>query len=167
MENYKTKESLNRQNQKMKLKLGPISSRFKVTSFVVITTNLEFNSTCRKKQFFSEYIDGAKSTHTILDVLQEKRSDDDWNVEANRILSDSWTGFTKYTLLKNLKGVYVVLRETDKIQATTRLENVWLEVWTKIGKAAQKREKSKNGQTRSQNSIMLAGLEAFISLIRK
>ena len=41
-----------------------------------------------------------------------------------------------------------------------------LEVWTKIGKAAQKREKSKNWQTRSQNSIMLAGLEAFISLIR-
>ena len=54
----------------------------------------------KEETVFSEYIDGDKSTHTILHVLQEKRSDDDWNVDANRILSDSWTGFTKYTLLK-------------------------------------------------------------------
>ena len=37
-------------------------------------------------------------------------------------------------------------RETDKNQATTGPDSVWPEVWTKIGKIAQKRERSKNGQ---------------------
>ena len=41
-----------------------------------------FNSTCRRKKhsFFWEYIDVTRSTHTDLDVLQEKRIDDYWNV---------------------------------------------------------------------------------------
>ena len=30
---------------------------------------------------------------TAMDVLQEKRIDDYWNVNGNRSLSDSWTGF--------------------------------------------------------------------------
>ena len=47
-----------------------------------------------------KYIDVIGSTHTDLDVLQEKRVDDYWNVDPNRHLSDSWKGFTKFTLLK-------------------------------------------------------------------
>ena len=46
-----------------------------------------------------KYIDVIRSTHTDLDVAQEKRIDDNWNVEENRSLSDSWTGFTRITLL--------------------------------------------------------------------
>ena len=34
-----------------------------------------------------------------IDVLQEKRFDDNWNVDVDRNLSDSWTGFTKFTIL--------------------------------------------------------------------
>ena len=49
-----------------------------------------------------KYIDVARSTHTDLYVMQEKRIDDYWNVDANRCLSDSWKGFTKFTLLKEL-----------------------------------------------------------------
>ena len=37
--------------------------------------------------------------------------------------------------------IFVVGRETDKHQATTRQKNVWPEVRTQIGQAAQKREK--------------------------
>ena len=44
-------------------------------------------------------IDVTRATHTNLDVLQEKRMDDCWNVDANRSLSDSWSGFTKFTSL--------------------------------------------------------------------
>ena len=44
--------------------------------------------------------DVTKSTHTDLDVMQVKRSDDHWNVDANRNVSDSCTGSTKFTLLK-------------------------------------------------------------------
>ena len=42
-----------------------------------------------------KYIDVTRSTHTDLDVMQEKRTDDCWNVDSNRSLSDSWTGFKK------------------------------------------------------------------------
>ena len=37
-----------------------------------------------------KYIDASRTTHTNLDVKQEKRIDD---------LSHSWTGFTQFTLL--------------------------------------------------------------------
>ena len=53
-----------------------------------------------KKETFPiplKYIDVTRSTHTDLDVLQEKRIDDYWNVDSNRNLSDSWRGFTKFT----------------------------------------------------------------------
>ena len=44
-------------------------------------------------------VDVIRSTHTDLDVAQEKRIDDYWHVDGNRNLSDSWTGFTRFTLL--------------------------------------------------------------------
>ena len=44
-----------------------------------------------------KYIDVTKSTHTDLDVLQEKKIDDCWNVDPSKHLSDSWRGFTKFT----------------------------------------------------------------------
>ena len=46
-----------------------------------------------------KYMDVISSTHTDLDVAQEKRIDDYWNVDGDRNLSDSWTGFTRFTLL--------------------------------------------------------------------
>ena len=46
------RESFNRQNQQVTLKPVPTFGRFKVTSSVVITMNLEFNSTCLKKKHF-------------------------------------------------------------------------------------------------------------------
>ena len=49
-----------------------------------------------------KYIDVNRSTHTDLDVAQEKRIDDHRNVDGNRSLSDSWTGFTRFTLLTKL-----------------------------------------------------------------
>ena len=47
-----------------------------------------------------KYIDVTRSTHTDLDVMQEKRVDDLWNVDGSRDLSDPWTGFTQFTLLE-------------------------------------------------------------------
>ena len=35
-----------------------------------------------------------------MDVKQEKRIDDYWNIDGSRDLSDSWTGFTQFTLLE-------------------------------------------------------------------
>ena len=47
-----------------------------------------------------KYIDVTRTTHTNLDVKQEKRIDDYWNIDGSRDLSDSWTGFTQFTLLE-------------------------------------------------------------------
>ena len=48
--NFKaSRKGLNRQKQKITLKPGKTSGQSKVTLFIVITLNLEFNSTCRKK----------------------------------------------------------------------------------------------------------------------
>ena len=41
-----------------------------------------------------KYIDVTRSTHTDLDVLQEKRIDEYWNVDSSKHLSDSLRGFT-------------------------------------------------------------------------
>ena len=47
-----------------------------------------------------KYIDVSRTTRTNLDVKQEKRIDDYWNVDGSRDLSDPWTGFTQCTLLE-------------------------------------------------------------------
>ena len=62
----------------------------------------------KEETFFMplKYIDVTRYTHTNLDVLQEKRIDYHWNVDANRSFSDSRKGLTKFILHKEkpLKG---------------------------------------------------------------
>ena len=47
-----------------------------------------------------KHIDVSRTTHTNLDVMQERRIDDYWNIDGRRDMSDSWTGFTQYTPLE-------------------------------------------------------------------
>ena len=47
-----------------------------------------------------KYIDVSRTTRTNLDVMQERRIDDYWNIDGSRDLSDYWTGFTQFTLLE-------------------------------------------------------------------
>ena len=47
-----------------------------------------------------KYIDVARSTHTDLDVMQEKSIDDYRNVDSDRNMSDSWTKFHKIQLIE-------------------------------------------------------------------
>ena len=46
-----------------------------------------------------KFFDVTRTTHTSLDVLQEKRINDHRIVDVDRTLSGSWTGFTKFMLL--------------------------------------------------------------------
>ena len=79
-----------------------------------------------------KYIDETISTYTDLDVMQEERIDDYWNVDTNRSLSDSWKGFTKFKLLKETppKRFLWFRRRLTKVETTTRPYHVWPEVWT-------------------------------------
>ena len=47
-----------------------------------------------------KYIDVSRTTHTNLDVKQERRIDDYWNIDGSRDLSDSWTSFIQFALLE-------------------------------------------------------------------
>ena len=59
-------------------------------------------------------------------------------------LSDSWKGFTKFTLLKEepSKGFLWFGRRLTKIQANIRPENLWPEVWSNMGRS---RSEKRNG----------------------
>ena len=46
------------------------------------------------------YVDVTRITHTNLDVMQAKRINDCGNVDGDRTLSDSLTGFTKFTFFE-------------------------------------------------------------------
>ena len=83
-----------------------------------------------------KYIDVSRTTHTNLDVKQERRIDDYWNIDGSRDLSDSWTGFTKFTLSDEKppdEKMWSVERLTKR-QATSRPDHLWPELWDEIGK---------------------------------
>ena len=124
-----------------------------------------------KEETFSiplKYIDVTRSTHTDLDVMQEKRIDDYWNVDENRSLSDSWTGFTMFALLmeKPTPGFMWSCGRLTRIQATTTPDHVWPEIWIKIGKSAQKKEKEEWAKG-NPSSITLEKWEEFTWSILK
>ena len=109
------RESLNRQNQQMTLKPVPTSGQFKVT----IDKEPRVQLCVPKEETFPiplQYIDETKSTHTDLDVMQEKRIDDYWNVDSSRNLSDSWKGFHEVHIIerKTSHGISVGREEIDK-----------------------------------------------------
>ena len=80
-----------------------------------------------------------------MDVKQEKRIDDYWNINGSRDLSDPWTGFTQFTRLeeKPPKGyMWSGERLTGK-QLISRPDHLWLELCEKMGKNAKLKEKQK------------------------
>ena len=93
-----------------------------------------------------KHIDVSRTTHTNLDVMQERRIDDYWNVDGSRDLSDSWTGFTQFILLeeKPPDGYMWSRGETDKKAGnTSRPDHLRPELWIKLGRNAKLRERQK------------------------
>ena len=92
-----------------------------------------------------KYIDVTRTTHTNLDVKQEKRIDDYWNIDGSRDLSDRWTGFTQFTPLeeKPPNGFLWSGERFTRKQLTSRPDHLWPELWEKMGKNAKQKEKQK------------------------
>ena len=92
-----------------------------------------------------KYIDVSRTTHTNLDVKQEKRINDYWNIDGSRDLSHSWTGFTQFTLLeeKPLEGYMWSGERLTRKQLTSRPDHLWPELWKSMGKHAKLKEKQK------------------------
>ena len=83
-----------------------------------------------------KFIDVSRTTRTNLDVKQERRIDDYWNVDGSRDLSDSWTGFTQFTLSeeKPLDGYMWSGVRLTKRQLTSRPDHLFARALDKIGK---------------------------------
>ena len=92
-----------------------------------------------------KYIDVTRTSHTNLDVKQEKRIDDYWNIDGSRDSSDPWTGFTQFTLLdeKVLDGYTWSGGRLTRKQLTSRPDHLWPELWKSMGKNAKLKEKQK------------------------
>ena len=90
-------------------------------------------------------LDVPRTTRTNLDVKQERRIEDYWNIDGSRDLSDSRTGCTQFTLLeeKPQDGFMWSGRRLTKRRATSRPDHLWPELWTKLGRNAQLREEQK------------------------
>ena len=109
-----------------------------------------------------KYIDVTRTTHTNLDVKQEKRIDDYWNIDGSRDLSDPWTGFTQYTLLdeKAPDGYMWSGERLPRKQLTSRPDHLWPELWKSMGKHAKLKEKRKwfNEKFHLENARKLRGI---------
>ena len=83
-----------------------------------------------------KYIDVSRTTSTNLDVKQERRIDDCWNIDGSRDLPDSWTGFTQFTLLeeKPPHGYMWSGERLTRKQLTSRPDHLWPELWIKLGR---------------------------------
>ena len=106
-----------------------------------------------------KYIDATRSTHTDLDVMQEKRIDDYWNIDSNTSLSDSWKGFTNFTLLKEKlpRGNMWSGERLAKIQTTTRPDHVYgLKYmdpnWESRSKSRKTRMEKREAKTRQSST---------------
>ena len=78
-----------------------------------------------------KYMDVTRTTHTNLDVKQERRIDDYWNIDGSGDLSDPWTGFTQFTLLeeKPPEGYMWSGARLTRKQQTSRRDHRWTEIW--------------------------------------
>ena len=109
-----------------------------------------------------KYIDVSGTTHTNLDVKQERRIDDYWNIDGSRDLSDPWTGFTQFTLLdeKALDGYMWSRERLRRKQQTSRPDYLWPELWTKLSRNASLKETQKwsNEKLYLENARKLRGI---------
>ena len=107
-------------------------------------------------------VDVSRTTHTNLDVKQEKRIDDYLNIDLSRDLSDPWTDFTQFTLLeeKPPDGYMWSGRRLTRKQLTSRPDHQWPELWKSMGKHAKLKEKQKwsNEKLYVENARKLRGI---------
>ena len=77
--------------------------------------------------------------------MAEKHIEDYWNVDEDRELSDTWTGFTSFILLNERPPdgyTWSGVRLTRK-QTTLRPDNVWPDIWKHMSDAAKKKAKQR------------------------
>ena len=138
----------------MMVELGKISGPCQAISFTVIMQNPGSNCTCRKKNhfLFTWYIymyvcifRRYQNYRYILGCNLGENIEDYWNVEGDRELSETWTGFNKFHFLveKPPDGYtwsgWILTRK----QTTSRPDTLWPEIWKDMSDASKRKEKQK------------------------
>ena len=80
----------------------------------------------------------------ILGCIVGENIEDYWNVDGERELSDSWTGFTRFILLNErpLDGyTWSGWGRITRKQTTSRPDDVWADMWNYMSDAAKKKAK--------------------------
>ena len=92
-----------------------------------------------------KYIDVTRTTYTSLDVLLEKQIEDYWNVDGEKELSDIWTGFTRFVVLKERppEGYTWSGGRLTRKQKTSRPDDVWPDMWKFMSDATKKKAKQR------------------------
>ena len=77
--------------------------------------------------------------------MLEKQIEDYWNVDGEKELSDAWTGFTRFVLLKERppEGYTWSGGDVQRKQKTSRPDDVWPDVWKFMSDAAKKKAKQR------------------------
>ena len=117
-----------------------------------------------------KYIDVTRTTDTTLDVILEKGIDDCWNVDGDREVSDTWTGFTRFAVLseKPPDGHTWSGRRLTRKQTTSRPDTLWREIWKDTSDASKRKEKQKWAieKPKLDNARRLRGISS-LSLMMK
>ena len=85
-----------------------------------------------------KYFDVIRVTHTTLEVLQECRIDDFWNIDGSRDLSCPRTGFTQYE--KFPERCLWFGEGLRKRHATSRFDQMWPEIWRSMSRNSKMKE---------------------------
>ena len=102
----------------------------------------------------SKYIVVARQTSTSLDNLEENSVDELRNIDGNRILSESWSGSTRFRILNKRppQGYSWVGGRLTKTQVTSRPETNWPEVRSSLSKTVQKKAKQQRDVVKTHDT---------------
>ena len=107
-----------------------------------------WSSMCAEEESFPiplRYIDVRTRTQTTLDVLQENRIDDHWDVVCGREPSEPWTGVTQFTIRnEKFKNIQTDARGPgsgfQQFKQPQRPDDLWPEIWSGMSHGAQGKE---------------------------
>ena len=108
-----------------------------------------------------KYIDVTRTSCTSLDVMLEKQIEDHWNVDGKKELSDAWTGFTRFDLLKERppEGFSWSGWRLTRKQKTSRPDDG--QICGNLCPTQQRRKQNKDGLSRNQSSTMPDNWEEY------
>ena len=109
-----------------------------------------------------KYIVVSRTTHTNLDVKQEKRIDDYWNIDGPETclilgqVSHNLLHWKKKPPDGYMWSGWILTRK----QLTSRPDHLWPELWKSMGKHAKQKEKQKwsNAKLHLENARKLRGI---------